>query len=318
MTITAYPGGVSSFGVPILGSGPIFTTGNIFFVHATTGSNSYAGTDPSEPLATINNAVARCTADKGDYIVCMPGHYEDLADTSTSGAIDLDVAGITLLGVGRGTLQPRIDFNHADSDFIVGASNVSIYNMNFEATVTGVKLGIAIETTFTDTTIEGCRFSVETTTTDEFLIAINLTVACNRTRIAHNTIDMGLGGAATGVKLVGASTDIDIIGNTIKGAYSFANIGGITTASTEVLIENNLLFNGGSAAVTAKPVISMEGNTTGVVRRNTFFCNVATIVLQSVSALQAFSENFAGEDMGALAGNILRTDATSVTGSADG
>ena len=68
----------------------------------------------------------------------------------------------------------------------------------------------------------------------------------------------------------------------------------------------------------ANPVISMNGNTTGVVRRNTFFCNVATIVLQSVSAAQAFSENYAGEDMGAAFENILRHGATSVVASADG
>jgi hypothetical protein len=69
-----------------------------------------------------------------------------------------------------------------------------------------------------------------------------------------------------------------------------------TTLSTEVYIEDNMLVNGGSGNVGAVEVIEMLTGTTGVVRRNTFLCNVATIVLQSVADTMYFSENYAGED----------------------
>ena len=297
MTITNYKNGVSSFGVPLLGSGPIFTTGNICFVGvASGGSNSYAGTDPSEPLATINNAVARCTANKGDYIVCMPGHYEDLGDTSVSGAIDLDVAGITLLGIGNGTLQPRIDFNHADSDFLVGADNVTIENMHFDATVTGVKLGVAVEAAATDSVIRNCRFTVETTATDEFIVSINLLAGCDRALIEGGSIDMGLGGATDGIKLTGASADVTIRGCNIKGDFSTACITSDTTLSTETMIEYCMLIQGTTGAMNAVAAISMLTGNTGIVRRNDIVCDVATYILMTLGDTMCFFENYRSDE----------------------
>ncbi len=308
-------GGPRFNGAPIWPAGPRVITGKAFFVHHT-GSDVYRGT-VDKPVATINQSVSLCTANKGDVIYVMPGHYEDLGDTSTSGAIDLDIAGISLIGLGNGPDIPRIDFNDADSDFLVGANGVHIENINFEATVTGVKLGIAIEAGVTNTTIRDCLFSVETTTTDEFLITINLLAGCNFTTIRDCHIDMGLGGAAVGIKLVGASAEVKIHDNIVKGDYSTANINGITTLSTEVLIANNLLMNGGSGGVGTEPVIEMLTGTTGYVWRNLFLCNVASIVAQSVADAMFFSENYAGEDVGAAASTTLRSAAVSVTASAD-
>ena len=286
-------------GIPIPVTPP--TTGNVFYVDsgsANGSDTSAAGKNPNVPFSSWDFAVGQCTANNGDQIILMPGHVEDFGDTSAGGFIDLDVAGVTTIGIGSGSDQPRIDFNHADTDFIVGANDNIIENVHFSATVTGVKLGVAIETLNTGTIIRNCRFSVETTATDEFLIAINLTVGCNWTTVDNCHIDMGLGGAATGIKLVGASTDIFITNNMIKGDYSLACIAGLTTLSTEVYIGDNILVNGGSANVGAVAVISMVAASTGMVRGNTFFCNVATGVLQIVSTGMFFSDNWHGEDPG--------------------
>jgi hypothetical protein len=315
MGLTNFPNGISSQGVPVTPGR--MTTGNIFYVDVATGSDGNKGTSKSKPLASLNAAIGKCTANKGDLIYLMPNHYEDIADTSSSGAIDLDVAGISVIGLGSGSNMPRFDFNHADSDFLIGANNVTVENVNFEATVTGVKLGVAIEAGVTGTTIRGCKFTVETTTTDEFLISINLLAGCNNTIIEGNYIDMGLGGAAHAIKLVGASSDVRIYDNTIKGDYSTANIGGITTLSTEVDIRRNLLINGGSGGIGTEPVIEMLTGTTGYVVENHFFCNVATIAAMTVADTMFFSLNYASEDVGAAAGAVLRTGAASVTASAD-
>ena len=315
MGLTHFPNGVASFGIPILPGLVEPFSGQVFWVDSNSGTTARGGYET--PYRSINAAVAKCVADRGDIIYVKEGHVEDLADTSSSGAIDLDVAGIRVIGLGQGTLQPRIDFNHADSDFIIGANNILVENINFEATVTGVKIGIAVEAGITNYKIRNCKFSVETTGTDEFLITISILTGCNWGYIDGCHIDMGLGGAAVGIKLAGASTDIFIRKNIIKGDYSTANINGISVLSTEVLIEDNLLINGAAGDIGTEPVIEMLTGTTGVVRRNTFFCNVATIAAQSVADTMIFSENYAGEDVGAAAGNILRTAATSVTASAD-
>ena len=62
----------------------------------------------------------------------------------------------------------------------------------------------------------------------------------------------------------------------------------------------------------------MITNTTGIVRRNSFFCNVADVAAMSVADAMFFTENYASEDVGAAAGAVLRTGATSVTAMADG
>ena len=313
-----FANGVTIRGVPV----DIPNPGEVFWVNnsgvlAKGGIGGSNGNDGSyrKPFSTLDFAVGKCTANRGDVIYVMPGHSETF--TAADG-VDFDVAGITVIGLGRGSKQPQFKFNHANATIAVGADDVGIYGLRFTATITAVVIGLSVETLATDLVVSDCLFDVETTATDEFLITIILAVGCDRFTIENSVIDQGLGGAATGIKLIDLQTGGNIRGNRIVGAYSLANIAGITNASLEIYIEENLLFNGGSAAVTAKPVISMNGNTTGVVRRNTFFCNVATIVLQSVSAAQAFSENYAGEDMGAAFENILRHGATSVVASADG
>jgi hypothetical protein len=313
---TNFPNGLSSRGVPVI-PGKL-TTGKVFFVDAATGSDGHSGKNTTRPFATLNKAVGMCTADKGDVIYLMPNHYEDIGDTSTTGAIDLDVAGISVIGIGNGSNMPRFDFNDADSDFLVGANNVLLENVNFEATVTIVKLGVAIEAGVTGTTFRNCKFSVETSATDEFLIAVNILAGCNDTLIEGCRMDMGLGGAATGIKLVGASADVSVVNNLIKGDYSLGCVAGITTLSTEVLIANNIFMNGGSGNIGAVACVSMLTGTTGYVIANEVFCNVATVDVMMLADTMLFSRNYANEDVGEAADSIVWGAANSVTVMADG
>jgi hypothetical protein len=304
-----FPNGVAIRGMPLWGAFP----GKVFWVDSVAGANGNKGTI-DDPFGTIDYAVGRCSADNGDVIMVHPGHVETI---SAAASLDLDVAGITVVGMGRGTNQPRLDFTATAGTVEVNADNIAIYNLNFHANVSAVVIGLSVLTLATDLVVSGCTFDVETTTTDEFNIAINLGVGCDRFLIEDCVMDMGLGGAATGIKLVGATAGGTIRGCRIVGDYSQACIAGITTLSTEIYIEDNLLINGASGNVGAVEVIEMLTGTTGVVRRNTWLCNVATIVLQSVADTMYFSENYGGEDVGAATSSVLRSGAVSVTASAD-
>ena len=74
MVVTAFPNGISSRGMPVLGGGSLelFSTGSVFFVDSVTGSDTQDGLDPSSALATIDAAINKCTADKGDLVIVMP------------------------------------------------------------------------------------------------------------------------------------------------------------------------------------------------------------------------------------------------------
>ncbi len=59
MTVTRFPHGISSFGMPILGSGGHMTTGNVFFVQYTNGSDGNEGTSPDVPFKTLDYAIKK-------------------------------------------------------------------------------------------------------------------------------------------------------------------------------------------------------------------------------------------------------------------
>src|SRR3990172_3618867 len=109
MTITPFPNGVSSFGVPVLGGGTIVTTGKIWFVDSVTGGNGNSGKDPQHALATIDYAVGLCTANKGDYIIVMPGHNEAIISATS---LVSDVEGVAIQGLGVGRSRPTLDFDN--------------------------------------------------------------------------------------------------------------------------------------------------------------------------------------------------------------
>ena len=321
MGVSSYPNGwkngVVVKGVPI----EIPNPGKVFWVNNSGvlpeggigGSDSNDGTY-LRPFGTIDGAIGKCTANRGDVIYVMPGHVETLTAASD---VDFDVAGVRCVGLGRGSKMARFDYTNAAGNVTVDADDVAIINMNFHANVTSITIGLSVLAGATDSLVQDCLFDVETTTTDEFTIGINYGVGCDGFKVIDTKMDMGLGGAATGIKLVGATAGGDIKGCTIVGDYSQANIAGITTASTEIYVDNCILLQGGPGGVGAVEVMEMLTGTTGVVRRCHSLANVATIAAHHVADTMAFFENYATEDVGQASGATLRTAASSVTASAD-
>ena len=119
--------------------------GAVFFVAGDTvsykgggGSDTYAGTSPEKPKATIDGttgAHASCAATRGDTIVVMPG------TVTITAAIDLDVANVTLTGytvTGPKTRNPSIITCATDSVSMINvdAANVVVENLTITNTAT--------------------------------------------------------------------------------------------------------------------------------------------------------------------------------------
>src|SRR5690349_8733817 len=67
MTLTNFPNGITSFGVPVIGGiGGLPLTGTWFFVDPANGSDSFDGLSPSSAFATLYMAHSRMTAGKND------------------------------------------------------------------------------------------------------------------------------------------------------------------------------------------------------------------------------------------------------------
>ncbi len=110
-----------------------FTFGNIFFVDS--GDSNAAddvgnnGRDPNTPFATMDYATGQCTANNGDVVFVLPGHTETV---NAVGALDLDVAGVTYIGIGPGRTKPLINFTTVTgADMDVDAADITMFNFRF-------------------------------------------------------------------------------------------------------------------------------------------------------------------------------------------
>jgi len=69
MTITNYPNGVSSFGIPLMGNGLPATFGNVWFVDYRNGSDENDGKTPDCALKTLSRAYTLCTSNNNDVVL---------------------------------------------------------------------------------------------------------------------------------------------------------------------------------------------------------------------------------------------------------
>lgn len=169
MSLTKYPNGVSSFGIPVLGGVPA-GVGVYFFVDSGIGSDGNTGKEPAKALATLAKAVSLATASNGDVIYVMEGHAENYTTTVT-----INKAGIRIIGLGSGGARPTFSFTNAAGKITVSSNNVEMYNLIFKAAVTAVANPINV--TGDDFVMSNCQFTYTTAATDDFMRAVNLSTA---------------------------------------------------------------------------------------------------------------------------------------------
>lgn len=145
-----FANGVTIQGIPLTVTNP----GNVFWVDSGAGSNGNPGTY-ARPFATIDYAIGRCTASNGDIIFVKPGHAETV---SAAGGIACDVAGVAIVGLGKGTLRPTITLGTAATASVtVSAAAVTLHNLRFVANFADITR--IINVTATDCHIDWCEFT---------------------------------------------------------------------------------------------------------------------------------------------------------------
>ncbi len=141
---SGFTSGVTIRGIPLTQMHP----GEVFHVNnsgvLSKGSISASnGNDGSflAPFSTVVYALTQVTAGRGDIIVVGAGHSEDSAGAA---GIALNVAGTAIVGVGVGELRPKLTFSTTASTITVTAANMSFSNIQFEATVAEVVMGLDV------------------------------------------------------------------------------------------------------------------------------------------------------------------------------
>jgi signal peptidase I len=169
--ISAFPNGVSSYGIPLIGSGHILTTGDVFFVSSTRGSNGYDGRSPDRPWATVDYSVERTTASRGDTVIVMPNHEE--TSTNTAGYWAFDVAGGTYIGIGSYKQRPRLLLDAGTAATItVSAADITL--RNFEIASGTASVTRCLNVTSSGLWLDEVEIN-DNTTSEFFLIAVDCT-----------------------------------------------------------------------------------------------------------------------------------------------
>ncbi len=317
MTTTNFPNGITSYGIPVVGSGSgagasiPTSSGNYYFVCNRTGangSNGNEGTDMAAPLSTLAFAYSKCTASNGDVIVILPGHAETI-----SAALTWATAGVTIVGLGVGTNRPTFTLDTANTNRI----NVTAVNNKVSGCIfVGNFLSIAtlfLLTTASGFTVTGNEFR-DTDATKGFLSLITTTVSTTLTDVTY----------ANNVRISGATTtpgpDIVIAGTTARWVVKY-NTSYHTTISNNVaaLIAHgalvvsgldcgyNIVYSVNTDSASGALLVTTSATTGyGMIYNNYVAClDTAAPLLITAAAVQYFCfNNYVSGDVG-LSGYLL-------------
>jgi hypothetical protein len=256
-----------------LGANP--GTGEVFYVDSGVTAEG-DGTSWTQAKDTLDEAIALCTAARGDVILVAQGHQEVKA--AAGDVFTLDIAGTTVIGVSNGgcsgavasgaatnNLMPVFILDHADATATISAANCRISGLRFESDVADNANGVTLAATADGAVITGCLFS-DGAAAEELVIGVSIAAGCDDVQISGcRFYTVPTGGCASGIKFVGASARSVIVGNWIQGDYSASCIDGVTAAGTLLTISDNYLINIDS---TAGSCIDMHASTTGMTCNN--------------------------------------------------
>lgn len=236
------------------GGGSLFTTGTVYYVDSTIGSDGNNGTHPSTPLRTIGEAQTRATASAGDLVLIEPGYTE----TRTT-ALTLSKAGVSYIGLGEGSLAPVITVNATVDGISVTGANVVLNNFRFAAPETDDA------TAMINVAAANCKliniFGIGSQTSKNFVDGITVAsggddLTISNLRIYNTVVDM-----TSGISLEAAVARPVITNSSIIGTFATSCLMDEAT-STLGRFENLLLKNTKTTGTT----FNFTNNSTGVMR----------------------------------------------------
>lgn len=242
--------------------------GEVFFVgSASTGAKATAsGLRKDDPLTTIQLALNKCSANRGDKIFVLPGHTETV---SAAAGLDLDIAGVSIHGFGNGTLKPTITLGTATTaDVDIDAANMRLSGFKFVSNIDS--LANILDVNAGNFVCEDCDF--ESSSAKEVLAFVDLATTVDnftfrRCKFVQPTDPAGTdGGAGTGCFYIVDSENILIDECEFNGAFETAIFHNRTTACVHLTIRNCF----GRQLLSGAEVTQLVATATGLVINSSF------------------------------------------------
>lgn len=322
--LSNYPNGFNSGvtirGIPITSSHP----GQVFWVDGSSttpvvgavgGQDGGPGTF-QRPFATIDYAIGRCTAGRGDIIYVKSGHTETI---SSATALVADVANVAVIGLGTGTSRPTLTFDTTNAATInVSAANFTFKNIlfigNFLSIASAITVGAAPWCT-----IEDCEFK-DTSAILGFLSAVTTTVTVNadHLHLINNRIhSIATTKTVAPIVILGTMTGLTTIGNRVVVTVAHNNVSQFISHAalvmTDLLVAYNTLYCINTDTATGACFISTTATTgSGMVMHNRIRAlDVASAIIVTAAqvAYGMFDNLYTGETT-QLSGFVLPAIAT--------
>lgn len=202
-------------------------------------------------------------ANRGDVVLLAPGHVETI---TTAAGIDMDIAGVSVVGLGTGSLRPTFNFSTTvNADMDIDAANISFENCIFN--LTGIDALVApIDVNAANFTMRGCLVTTASASAQATVPLLTDANASGLTIIGCSFLGSANAGNNTAIRIVGGDNHV-IRGNVFIGDYSTVNgaIENLTTACLNVIVEDNYIYN--RTASSTKAMVFVAGST-GIIANN--------------------------------------------------
>lgn len=251
-------------------------------------------------VATLAAGLARARAGLGDYVVCLPGHAENIADATTVSAAL--VAGVRVIGVGSGTLKPTFTFTATASSIAVSVANVVFSGCLW--LLDGINAVVnAFNITGPDFKFVNNEVEVSTTA-KAAAIVMTIGTGAHRADVSNNVF-RGLTSAAVtnGILVSGAVTDVRIANNEMIFASTTTNGNiNVTGVAIGLKILDNLLNNAVAASVACIKYANVaitgicSGNRMTVLSTGAITQGTTGITVGGTNNLTGYFQNFVVND----------------------
>lgn len=240
-------------------------TGKVFYVDSNV-TTAGTGNSVRGAVATLDEIVVLCEDNRGDIVYILQGHTETFTGIDSA---DLDVIGVTYIGLGTGSDRPKFTYDTGTGgELVIAAANVTIRNLVFQPGIADVVHAIEIEDDADGSIIENCEFLSGTTDAFEFVDAIEVALGADDLIIRWNKATETTAGAVSWLDIaVGVVGNLSMYGNEIYGDYSTAIVNGTGRIHTIHYYGYNTMTNLSSGDY----AIKFDSAATGVIEFNTVF-----------------------------------------------
>jgi hypothetical protein len=297
MPLTNFPGGVGSYGIPVLGSGTLYDmpSAEVLFVCNRAGVTAGDGSSRDKPLPSIADAIVKINTTSGltsgaAFIVVLSGHAENVTGSNIFSGSSVNTTSVTIpagtriIGEGSFNSRPTLTFTAAGSTLALAAANITIENMVLQCATTcstATTAGVTV-------TAPGCMLRnnlilTNNGTASVFTSVVTLSSAVTQFWFLDN-VAYGVAGSGTPTNIVATTgttgaQNVIIQRNTMAVTLSATGGGLIDVSSASgtapvnwIITDNTLVNLVASSTVVIKGVASW----TGIVAYNNFGIGVTT------------------------------------------